>query len=268
MFKKSGNSTVKIIAATSMVAFTLIASFSAALAWFAGMRNNIEQGDGYNTKPISGQLDTLTIHELVEDDEYIYNSTTHTIDGYNFNPTPASTIAMNWQTGIPDYDNKTPSLGKYSLLQKTNPLLLVFKLTRAYEANTVKIVSTTSETYTGNDYESKASASGNPLSWVVQYSSKVLTSETIANSDFTIMTDSLSTEDHFADIGNDGTFNSFTQTKTFYQGSDTTKITYVLVMLDYYANAMEYFYMMNLGKSFINDIENDVPFNVDWTMVI
>ena len=266
MFKKSGNTTVKIIAATSLVAFTLVASFSAAIAWFAGIRNNITEGSGYDVKPISGQLDTLTIHELVEDDEFVRDGSN--IVGYNFNPTWTSKITMNWTTGQPQYDNKNPSLGKYSLLQKTNPLLLVFNLTGTYAANEIKITGKTPQQYTADQYQTMASSSGNPLSWVVKFSSKTVSAETMANSDYTILNSSLSQEGHFANITDDGTFNAFSQTATMYQGADTTSVRHVCIVLDYYANAMEYFYMANLGRDFINDIENDVIFNVDWTMVI
>ena len=90
----------------------------------------------------------------------------------------------------------------------------------------------------------------------------------MATADFTISNDDLFQEGHFADIGDDGTWNGFTQTKTFYQGTNTTSIRHVCIVLDYYRNAMEFFYSVNLGKAFLNDYEHDVPFNIDWKMVI
>ena len=286
MIKKSGNKNIKIIAATSMVIFTLFASFSAAFAWFTGIRQNQEAVDTMKVSPVTGQLKSLSIHTLKETGGFSLNEQ-GAITGYNFNTEAVSTINMNWQKGEPDYSTSesasesesvaesessysvsTPSLGLYTLTQPTNPLLLVFELNQATAANKVTISATASKKYQPSEYQSLANETSNPLSWVVKATSKVVTSNAMAVADYSIAKEDLSGEAHFAVTNNNGDVTSFDQTVKFYQGTGDTQIKFVCIVLDYYEPAMEYFFAVNLGKSFVEDSSKIVPFKVDWTMVI
>ncbi|MBE6133657.1 MAG: hypothetical protein E7178_03185 [Erysipelotrichaceae bacterium] len=268
MRKVRNNKNLKIIASISVVLFSLVATFSGAIAWFQAMRNTNNTTDSFKITPRAGLLRTLSIHELVENDAFIYNQTGDIV-GYNFNPIAASDITINWGEAVtPQYNVDTPSLGQYSLLQKTNPLLLVFELNNSIASSSVTITATASETYNAEQYDTEASGDGNPLSWVVKYSSKAFSKQQLADSDYIITTESLSNEGHFATIDNSGTLSEFNKTQTFYHGNNSTEINYVFVVLDYYEAAMEFFYFANLGKDFISDATKDVPFNIDWTMEI
>ena len=268
MSRKALRSPLKLLAATSVSIFSLLTVFTSTAAWFDSRRSLDNGGDNFEVQSLQGALKQLTIHELADEDEFIYDSQTKEVTGYVFNSTPASTVLIDWNSGSAIYDHQAPALGKYSLLQKTNPLLLVFTLNDAFPANEICITAVTSRTYTAAHYESMASGTGNPLSWVVKYSSLTKTAENLAASDFTIMSSALSNEGHFADISDEGTFNGFEQNETFFSSTSETNIRHVFVVLDYYANAMEYFYAANLGKAFLNDFENNVPFNIDWIMTI
>lgn len=262
---------LKIISATSVVLFTLLVSFIGVYAWFTTNRTYGDDMTGMKIAPSNGILKKLSIHELDinNNDGFVIDANTGLITGYYFNPTAKSEINIDWETaGTPEYNVNVPSLGQYSVLQKTNPLLLVFELTEALPSNQISITATAAQAYTPAQYDTMASGDGNPLSWVIKYSSKTYSTASLSNSDFTVSKGSLSSEGSFATVNNQGAVTSFTQTKTFYSGSTSSNITFVYVVIDYYEPAMEYFYDVNLGKDFIDDVEHDVPFTVDWTMVI
>ena len=268
MRKIRNNKSLKIIASISVVLFSLVATFSGAIAWFQVMRSTTSNSEGMKVSLSSGVLKSLSFHELDPNDGIVTGEDGE-VTSYKFSSEAISTIDITWgDTANPEYNVKTPSLGRYSLLSKTNPLLLVFELNSPTQANVVSIKATAAQQYTASQYESLANADSNPLSWVVKYSSKVITANSMVASDYTIATNTLSAEDHFATIDAKGNLSSFSQNKTFYQGNSTTLINYVCIVLDYYAEAMEYFYAVNLGKTFINDFSHDVPFDIDWSMEI
>lgn len=262
---------MKIAAATSVVIFTLLVSFMGAYAWFQSNKMVDDNASSMSITPSNGILKKLSIHELDFDNNngYVTDATTGRITGYIFNSVAKSEININWRTaGTPSYNINVPSLGQYSVLQKTNPLLLVFELSEPLPSKDVSIVATAAKQYTPQEYGTASSAETNPLSWVVKYSNKVFTGESMSKVDFTIMKDTLLNEGHFANTNGSGTVTSFDKTQTFYSGSDTTNITFVCVVLDYFEEAMDYFFSSNIDKEFISDTEHDVPFDVDWTMVI
>lgn len=260
------NKNLKIIASISVVLFSLVTTFSGAIAWFQAMRNSTTGAASMKVTPTNGQLKNLSIYELPQETGFVNNQEGNLI-GYSFNTTATSSIDIDWMAGKPIYDFEAPSLGRYSLLQKTNPILLVFELYELTPANEVTITALADAQYEVSQYESAANPTSNPLSWVSKYSSKVF-GNTMSSSDFVISIDSLSGEGSFAQVDSQGTVTSFTRQKTFYHGLDDTLIRYVCIVLDYYEPAMEYFYSVNLGKSFISDFSKDVPFDIDWTMTI
>ena len=262
--KKSGNKNIlKIAALTSMSIFTLFTCFSAAIAWYVGIKNNNESANDMKIENCNGILEKMSIHQLEVDNEFIRDSS-RSIIGFNFNPTPVSEVTIDWSRGSAIYDATTPSLGQYSLLQKTNPLLLVFEFVDNIQDRDIQIDASCSQTYTADQYESMASSTGNPLSWVIKYSHITYTSSV----NYSILSSDLTGEGHFAEVDQEGNLTAFNKDKQFYSGSGTNAIKYVCIVLDYYEDAMTYFYTVNLGKAFLNDIEHDVQFYCDWTMVV
>ena len=262
--KKHGNKNLlKIAALTSMSIFTLFTCFSAAIAWYIGIKNNAESTNDMRIENCNGILEKLSIHQLEVDNEFIRDSN-QSIIGFNFDPNPASEVTIDWARGSAVYDATTPSLGQYSLLQRTNPLLLVFEFVDDIQERDIQIEASCSRTYTAEQYESMASSSGNPLSWVIKYSHITYTSSV----NYSILSSNLTGEGHFAEIDQEGNLTAFNKDKQFFSGSSTTVTKYVCIVLDYYEEAMSYFYTVNLGKAFLNDIEHDVPFYCDWTMVV
>lgn len=129
--KKAGNKNLKIIAATSMAIFSLMASFSAAFAWFTAMRHVEEESESFNVNTTDGSLTSITFHRLIPN-----GKTMVTEDGvsrpskYEFDKTPVGRIDYNWRsdTQTMEYtqvgDTKI-ELDTYTPLDQEHPLMLM-----------------------------------------------------------------------------------------------------------------------------------------------
>ena len=247
-----------------MAIFSLMACFTATYAWFYAERNKNNGMNDFGIDDFTGKLASLTVHELVEDNQFVKDGDGN-ISGYVFNETPSLTITVDWSTRT-IYRDGEANMERYSLLQRTNPIFLVFKLTEAYAANEVKITATTESDFIGTNI---TSFEGNPLSSIVKFSSLTFSSEELATSDYTVSHDDLSDEVYFAQMSTDGsTLDGFVKEQTIFSSESTDSITYIGVVLDYYDLALEYIYYLNLGNSYVSDTENDVYFECDWTMKI
>ena len=275
--KKVRKSTLKIIAATSMCIFTLFSVFSASIAWF----NLLTQTAGdANTMPINdhdGLLKKVTFHGL--NSQYTTNST------FAFNAGEGNIrgeLIMNWNTGVPDgIGDVSVTLDRYDPLNQSHPLFILFEFNKAVPANTVEISAVTeSDEFVGYI----ENANGNPLSSVIQFSSLYFTAApTItANGTIEFAKSNLSDAGHFSNITFDelgyptiDPNNGFVSEQYFFLGDedDTTLISHVGVVIDYYEDAMSYLFSVNLGNSlFEGDATNPdagvINFICDWTTII
>ncbi|MCR5078974.1 MAG: hypothetical protein K6B65_03530 [Bacilli bacterium] len=212
---------------------------------------------------LTGSFRTLTVHPWDEenstDSTYVFESSAVATYTYNEN---SDSVTLTKATGVTTF-----GLERYSLLEPSQPVLYLFQ----FEADTldseISIEATSStETFLGS-VENGLEAEDNPLSSVVKFSSISFGS----TPSYSITKTDLSEEDHFVEMSQDGgTFNSYNKEKTFYFGTADSEMRYVGIVFDYYAEAMEYIYSMNLGNDVLMtlNIDEDVGFKFDWTVTL
>lgn len=263
--KKQSKKNLKIISATAASLFSLVAVFTATFAWFALNHTVNSSGMTIKVKESGQSFSEMTLHRCLFD-----QSTTET---YVFNETPEFTISSSSsQTGsfeMLDYDTGG------SHLSTNQPVLLLFKLgvsgsgsSAVHEGVDPGSVNLTARTTAvTNDTFPLIADSSNvenyPFSQCVQFQSIAGISTTF---DFTISTSVLvPTTTTFATV--DGDDWSFAQNITIYQGSGSSNIFYLGIVMDYYAEAITHVMSMNLGNSYI-ETNGRLGFLCDWIMEI
>lgn len=285
--KKTG---LKIIAATSMALFSLLATFSATFAWFTANRKVNTEGNQIPIEPTSGYFYKLSIHNAV----YISDSE------YKFDTNPWGTIQIeNWKTRrlITDFSSDSCFMGSYDYLEKIHPVLFLFQLgdnsVPYYSATALEPISikATTETdfYLGdndpsrviypNDEIDVSQGHFNPLSSVIKYSTKTFASTSALNAvttedgvtignvtydtyDFSV--DQLSEQGSFVEFDLQDSYSSFDQQPTIFS-TDSLTVKYVAVVFDYYELAMETLYGAFLGDEILTS--ESLSFTCDWTFV-
>ena len=275
--KKTGNKNLKIMAATSMAIFSLFTCFAGAMAWFTATRK-VDDGveDAMPLDIVTGVLDTLTVHQLVNNNPFEYETEIDQETGkevptgniiYHFDSTIKSSVTVNIAEGSYYIPDGTANLGQYTFLSRTNPVLLLFKLKSNIKASDVKIIASTASSFVGVNINTET----NPLSSVVKFSNFVWTEETFSGTDFDINSKDLNNERHFVNMSSDGgTYNGFDGNQKFFNGETDTEITdeitYIGVVLDYYEHAVEYIYSLNIGSDVLAETEQGLNFTCDWTL--
>ena len=260
--RKAQKNIIKIVAMTSMTIFSLMAVFTGTLAWFNANRVINNGGDNFAVKSLNGLLESLSVHELSS----FSKNGSGDITAFNFNSAASSTVTMDSNYN-PVYDGSTASLNTYSILDQSNPVLLLFHLNEATPANKVKInaIANNGVAYTASQFQSDISATGNPLSWIIKYSSISFASTV----NYSITPSSLENEGSFMVLdANQETFSSFAPTQAFFNTVAETRILHVGIVLNYYPEALNYIYTVNLGKDFLSTFESNVGFDCDWVMEI
>lgn len=131
---KLSKKTIKIAGATSIAIFTLVAVFTATIAWFS-LNHTIEStGMSLKISNESGCLSSIDIYEfrktLNKDVEDPITHQTVQKKFYSFKSTPTATLIYNY-TGTGAGVSPFP-MGDYTPLEPDHPLLLVFNLTAQY----------------------------------------------------------------------------------------------------------------------------------------
>lgn len=289
MKKLSQSKSLKIVAATSVALFSLVTVFSATFAWFSMNEQVGNNGQQVTVQPASGYFHKLSIHNVVEHDD----------DNYRFDINPWGTLTIeNWNTReiITSFDEDADPcfMGSYDYLEKIHPVLFLFELgddtVENYTATSQDPInlraSTATDYYLGDITTGKTlSATGNPLSSVVRFSSTVFAShgdlediiteggvektdaetgvKTIYDT-YDFSTDILANSGSFTQFNDSGSYDSFNQEPVIYS-STTATVKYIAVVFDYYELAMETIYGAFLGDEILEDT---LGFVCDWTMVI
>lgn len=131
-FKSSRKKTVSVIAATAMSLFSLLAVFSATIAWFAMNKNVDGNGMEIGVARISGHLQNVYIHS--------FNSANSNQNTYSFNKTPLASFSYSWENRRMVADQGNPSswnMGDFTSLDKDHPLLMLFAFDKDYASTTV-----------------------------------------------------------------------------------------------------------------------------------
>ena len=130
MKARKNNKTIKIIAATSMTLFSLLAVFSASIAWFSSNKEVNNNGASMKIDVLEGRLHNVFV--------YPYNSANSNATTLSFDKTPLASYEYDWATNkmVPDEDNPSSwYMGDFTSLDKEHPLLMIFAFDKDYTSS-------------------------------------------------------------------------------------------------------------------------------------
>ncbi len=302
MKARRDNKNLKIISATAVSIFSLLAVFMGTIAWFSA--NRLVNGDNKNINVLtpSGIFKQLTFHKLVSnpyDDEL-----------YSFNQTPVGTLVCNdWVKKTVKYTPtdesiETVQMDRYSILEHRHPMLLLIELDKAYDISNFNItLSAYTDTigFVGDRSLKEAESlvlntTSNPLSSIVHFATYGYTQNALNATKGTYSSTSVYQfpkpieENKSEDI--EGDYKAFTDFEVsdenneiieidfhkqfdFYVSNEdtsrnvktntdtTTEIKYLPIIMDYYDSALEHIYNTYLGESIL---EQDLSYTWDWEL--
>ena len=284
---KKSKKNVKIFAATAMSIFSLAAVFTATIAWFA--LNHEVESDGMKIKAtINGPAFSSVQVHLLDPDE------TSTEYVYKFNSTPA--VVFDEEGEIISGSGNVKVLD-YGDLNKTTPVLLLFKLgvddatsgnPIGVQASELLLKATTTYTTAVNEV-TLANKDSFPLSHAIYFRSGVFSDSTfsfdvVVKDDPNVANDVVGVpyETKFVNVNISNIAEPLSlssSTLTVYQGSGSTVVKYLAVVMDYYVPAIEALMTANLGNTnistpYVNGEDssggtrtpNRIGFVCDWTM--
>ena len=295
--KRTGNKNLKIIAATSLVIFSLFTCFTGAMAWFTGLQNNSRDVDDMVIVHSTGKLNKITFHEL--EDKSVGDN--YSDCEFSFNKTPVGTITYNWQTNTKSTEGNTSvEMIGYNYLDEEEPLLMLIELNEDYNSSIEPAVVTLTTNSETQDYIGKRQANLQPV-YDIEDSRLIVDSGTVtrdgtdynvnfyglssavkfftsqySSTDFSTTFGSaeyytftgLTNQKGFVTISNDGNDSSFVNSISPLI-STTGTVKYIAVIIDYYSEAIEYIYNTYLGDATLEqDYEGFLYFKCDWLMEI
>ncbi len=278
---------LKIIAATSMVVFTLFACFAGSIAWF----NTVQMAaNNANQMGIGGVGNLSSIN--------VYRADSASVEGYTFNQTPIQTIRVAaWQGGQPvlqyknagDADwsaytteaavNMNPDItdgeevyeDPFTPLSPYHPLLMVFEYREVRNGAEEKISLYAETTHSfmapsvdseGNALEAEGvKASGNPMSSLVHTYAKGYGENDSLDFSFDATVLSSMQQSSFATFDEDEE-PVFNNSPVFFEDSENS-IKKISIIIEYDADLIEYIYYYYVGSSVLDSTITTV---CDWTL--
>lgn len=282
MKRRTQSKNAKIISATAVAIFTLLASFSGTFAWFEARRSaNVDTGD-FQVVNLGENVTGVAFHE--------FNGV---VDGnYTFKTTATGSVTIDPATGTA-VQAGTPTMPTYSLEYPHQPILML--LTVKQDSGDASISVSNDSVYIadpnpagGKTPYNIAQHNTHPLSSVAKfiaftYSTEEDESQNIthnisiesnnsadqtvilenASSPFAVPKSALDNSKKwksFVDINN-GEYNGFSPRKNIYTGT-TANYTYIGIVVEYYSESLEYIYSYYMGNESINE---GLQFYCDWT---
>ena len=301
---KSGkNKTFKLFAATGVTLFSLVAVFSATIAWFAMNKDVGGNGLSIATTRMDGKLQYVYFHSF---DDETPNDTT-----FSFNKTPFATYQFDWDdrslTTVDD-ENADWNMGSYTSFDKNHPMLVIFAFdkdyTSAHAGDFYIQGKTTVNDFLGrrqtegehvgapyytlpqtqvNDEEHPTSLLMNQSGGTDYYALSSVASfryRAFSNSEYftflsnnsgdtlNIPTSTLTNGHAFNTINNAAESYTFDSTPKIYQSSGTETVKYIALTIEYSADAIGYIYSTYLGDSGLNSYDSVLHFTCDWSFEV
>ena len=288
MRKGLNRNILKIVAATSVVLFSLMAAFAGSIAWFNAAQALSNRGSDMSVGLV-GNLESIDV----------YTTTSADADGYIFSSTPVQQIRVtSWADGHASFEarsgesawasyascpaiNMNPNIvigndeleDPFSPLSPFHPLMLICTYRDEIDATeeSVRIYAETSHAFLADAVTPSGSslpgetirATGNPLSSFIQAYSKGYDSSTSVP--FSYEMDDLSSMQHgtFASLNGEGT-PTFNANPTFFY-DDEHDVKKVAIIFEYNIPVIEYIYFRNLGLSVLDDV---ITATCDWRLYV
>ena len=294
MSKKVLRSPLKLLAATSVAIFSLLAVFTSTAAWFDSSKS-LGNNAGQMEVNVAGPLERIDV----------YRAETANVDRYVFSSTPIQQIKVSdWTGGDAEFEYKNsgdsayhsyddskdavtmnPSVlvdgewfeDPFSPLSPYHPLMMVFTYREEINASEerVKIFAETDHSFiedavapapsgealTGEGIKS----SGNPLSSFIRTYSKGYAA--VTNIPFTYtaqaLKDNSMQKSSFVTIQEEQT-PVFDNEPTIFS-TQTGNVKKVAVIFEYYIDAVEYVYSNNIGNPIIDNV---IYATCDWRLYV
>ena len=281
-------STLKIVAATSVVLFSLMAAFAGSIAWFNATQALSNRGSDMSVG-LMGDLQSIDV----------YRATSADADGYTFSSTPIQQIRVTtWATGNATFEAKSgesdwvsyascPAIDMnpnivigndeledpFSPLSPFHPLMLICTYRDEIDAaeNNVRVYAETSHRFLTDAVTPSGSAltgetiqaTGNPLSSFIQAYSKGYDSSTSVP--FTYVMGDLDSMQHssFASLNGDNA-PVFDANPTFFFDNEHS-VKKVAIIFEYNIPVIEYIYFRNLGLSVLDNV---ITATCDWRLYV
>ena len=250
-----------------MTLFSLVATFTAAIAWFAPKNNAVTasgmviQADNYTTSFIS-----VEVHKCIPDQ--------CTAETLVFNPVAAYTMV---EGTVPA---ESLIVDDYGDLNKSQPVLLLFNLAEGTHANDVTITGKVNSTSSWLPEITASNKNSYPLSNAVYFRTAAFNKTGTTGFQFgSISTASLTIQSEFAEFSGNAANSTFvqyygptSQITVYSGGTSTATITHVAVVLDYYLPAVTSVQAKATDSAIITNPANEnynynrLGFSCDWTM--
>ena len=251
--KKRTKTNLKIIGATSVCIFSLTTLFTTTIAWFSSNRTVDTSGMSVRVSMISRAFSSMTVHRCD-----LSLSTSSTLHFYSEPVVAINNVGAMVETGDLHMDN-------YSTLNQTQPVLFLFTLETGTYEDDVNIVATSDNAYFTNVITAQNVANF-PFSSAsafksASYSSNNFPFDNVVISDY-------STTTTFVEIDGQNT-PTYHQSISLFEGTSHTAVKYVAVILDYYADAIEYIKNLPANANYVSIAEsnnNSIGFYCDWIL--
>ena len=301
--KKLNKKSLKIAGATSVALFSLVAVFTATIAWFCLNAKISGSGMGIKGSDDVGRLNKIEIYEFVE------TLDKSGVSNYSFNRTPSATVY-----GGDSIEDEVFRMGDYNPLNTEHPLLILFTLRTEFVTKAVGdmyIKGLTSATGflgatdpdTGLPYYNLGNTSPTlkrgvktvtfideitgeevtkevdcyPLSSAVnfkcaQYSSaqysSLITNSTTGRID--VPTNSIALSESFVNFASSGAGITFKQDPMIYSSSgDGSSVQYIAMVVNYDGNAISAIYSTYLGNATLEgQYGGQIYFTCDWLLEV
>ena len=256
MISKRTKRGIKLLTAVVICVFTLITTLTSTLAWFSFNKKSEINGMSIRVAMNLSDVNGVTVHRCK------LSESTSTLLKFESEPSVRISGSGSVQeiSGI-DMEN-------YSILNQTQPVLLLFTFKDGIEASSINITATSDS----NAFVTAATAqnvASFPFSSAVRFKCGAYTSvsfpfDNVSSSDLGNNTSFVSLT-----LDNEGnvTGSSFTQQLNLYTGSGNTEVTYLAVILDYYPAAIDYI-VGNTNYDVFQGNNNSINFTCDWSLTL
>lgn len=262
---KKNKKNLKLVAATAMTVFSLIAVFVATFAWFSLNHNVDANGMAIKVKSSGNAFTSLTVHRC------IINESSETV--YKFDSTPSINVGSQGNvpsSSVPPSSQTIFDVDDYSSLNRSQPVLLLLRFKSGTKSSDISITASTEidyDTYANaggeNKFQVNASTVKNyPLSFACHFMSGEFSSEIF---NFSVSTSSIPQQSQFVTMANNS-ITGLSSPITLFQGSGDTSVRCVAIVMNYYELAIEFLHSINMANDYIKSNGNKIDYYSDWSM--